>query len=125
MKPLRIFVDIDDTITYWNNDRDYENFKPDQEMVSMINALYEEGHQITLFTARGMNSCGPNRIAIDIIPALIKNLDKIGLKYHELVTHKPSYDWLIDDKAMSPQDFKNHMTTGTFTTVKSYKPPKE
>lgn len=114
--------DIDNTIVYWNDNRDYENFKPDLEMVDYINALYAQGHTITLFTARGMTSVGPELIAKEIVPELIKNLDKIGLKYHELITHKPSYDWIIDDKAMDPQRFKNLMYEGKLFETKPYVP---
>lgn len=104
---MKFCFDIDNTITLWDDSRDYENFKPDRVMVAMINDLYDKGHIITLFTARGMESVGPNKIASEIVPSLIKNLEKIGLKYHELITHKPTYDWIIDDKAMNPKEFKN------------------
>lgn len=123
MKLLRLCVDIDNTITLWDDNRDYENFKPDAEMVSMINALYEQGHHITLYTARGMGSVGPGRIAQEIVPRLLINLEKIGLKYHELLTHKPVYDWIIDDKAMSPNEFKRYHDMGIpLTDVKPYVP---
>ena len=84
---MKLTFDIDETITKWNSNRDYENFEADQVMVKMINKLYDEGHEITLYTARGMTSCGPGRINIEIVPGLLKNLEKIGLKYHNLMTH--------------------------------------
>lgn len=98
-------VDIDDTLTKWDDSRDYENFKPIQEMVDAVNELYDQGHRIELYTARGMKSVGPERIEAEIVPSLKKNLDKIGLKYHVLRTHKPVYDYFIDDKALSPMEF--------------------
>jgi len=98
--------DIDDTIVHWNPNRDYANFAPDKEMVRIINGLYDQGHYIKLFTARGMNSVGPDGIKEAIIPPLLENLQKIGLKYHELMTHKPVYDMIIDDKAIDPWAFK-------------------
>lgn len=123
MKKLKLCIDIDNTITVWNDNRDYENFKPDPEMVSIINALYDQGHHITLYTARGMGSVGPGRIAQEIVPGLLINLEKIGLKYHELLTHKPVYDWIIDDKAMSPNDFKRYYNMGiSLTDIKPYTP---
>lgn len=115
-------LDVDNTITLWDDNRDYENFKPDQQMVDMINALYDDGHHITLFTARGMKSVGPGRIAAEIVPSLVKNLEKIGLKYHELMTHKPLYDWLIDDKTMNPQEFKDAFLNDSLLLKKPYKP---
>lgn len=103
---MRYCFDIDDTITKWNDNRDYENFEPDLEMVRIINSLYDQGHYILLFTARGMTSVGPDKIESEIVPPLVKNLKKIGLKYNKLLTHKPVYDIIIDDKAMNPVDFK-------------------
>lgn len=122
MKPLKICLDIDNTITLFEAHRDYENFVPDEEMVAMINALYDQGHHITLYTSRGMTSVGPGKIASEIVPSLIINLNKIGLKYHEIFTHKPSYDWIIDDKAMDPQTFKNHVRMSTLESAKPYTP---
>lgn len=118
---MHITFDVDETITKWNNDRDYENFVADEEMVKFINKLYDEGHIITLYTARGMRSCGPGKIAVEILPGLIKNLRKIGLKFHNLLTHKPYYDWIVDDKAMRPDEFKELMHTGQFETKESYR----
>lgn len=120
----KLCFDIDNTITHWDNNRDYENFKPDTEMVKMINDLYNNGYHITLFTARGMTSVGPDKISSEIVPGLLKNLSKIGLKYHELITHKPSYDWIIDDKAMDPETFKSHVKNGTLSEAKPYYPRK-
>lgn len=114
--------DVDNTITAWNSDRDYVNFKADQAMVDSINSLYDQGHQIKLFTARGMTSVGPDKIESEIIPSLVANLKKIGLKYHELITHKPSYDWIIDDKALSPQEFKDAFSNNSLLLKKPYVP---
>lgn len=111
MKPLTLCFDIDDTIVYWNDDRDYLNFKPRPGMVEAINGLYDKGHHIKLYTARGMGSVGPGRIAIEIVPLLVENLKKIGLKYHELLTHKPVYDYIIDDKAITPDMFLDMVDT--------------
>lgn len=121
---MKLTFDIDETITEWNPDRDYENFKADEQMVGYINKLYDDGHHITLYTSRGMGSCGPGRIAVEIVPGLLKNLEKIGLKYHELLTHKPYYDWIIDDKAMSPARFKALMSYGLFESEKPYTIPR-
>lgn len=121
-KKKHFCFDIDDTIVAWNDNRDYENFKPDVEMVNLINELYAQGHHISIYTARGMKSVGPGRIAAEIVPLLVKNLEKIGLNYHELRTHKPLYDWIIDDKAMNPQEFKDAYYSGELLSKQPYKP---
>ena len=114
--------DIDNTIVKFENHRDYENFKPDKEMVRIINDLYDDGHTIVLYTARGMKSVGAENIVKEILPPLIKNLENIGLKYHELLTHKPVYDWIIDDKAIDPFKFKLMYHSETLETAKPYEP---
>ncbi|AJD81861.1 hypothetical protein YenMTG1_053 [Yersinia phage vB_YenM_TG1] len=119
---MKLCFDIDGTITKWCHSRDYVNFKPDTVMVSIINKLYDEGHEITLYTARGMKSVGPGRIATEIIPSLVENLKRIGVKYHHLLTHKPVYDWIIDDKAMRPDEFKELIQSHTFKSFKPYTP---
>lgn len=119
---MHLCFDIDNTITVWNSDRIYEDFKPVPGMVEIINELYDEGHEITLFTARGMTSCGPGRILVEVVPGLVKNLEKIGLKYHNLLTHKPSYDFIIDDRAIRPDRFKEMVENGKFESYKAWKP---
>lgn len=114
--------DIDNTIVKFDNDRDYENFKPDKEMVNIINDLYAQGHKIVLYTARGMRSVGASKIESEILPSLLKNLDNIGLKYDELLTHKPVYDWFIDDKAIDPFKFKLMYHSKTLNSAKPYEP---
>lgn len=108
-RKLKLFFDIDDTITKWDDSRDYVNFEPNIKMVNSINKLYDLGHEITLFTSRGMTSCGPGKISTEIIPSLLSNLTKIGLKYDNLLTHKPVYDLLVDDKCTDPQSFLEYM----------------
>jgi len=58
-----------------------------------INKLYEEGNEITYYTARGSLS------GIDWYNLTKSQLDKWGCKYNELsVGEKPPYDLLICDK---------------------------
>lgn len=110
---VKLAFDIDDTITRWCHSRDYVNYEAIPGMVETINQLYDDGYYIILFTARGMTSVGPGRIATEIVPDLVKNLNFIGLKYHELITHKPSYDLFVDDKAIHPQQFLAKINSGS------------
>jgi hypothetical protein len=60
-----------------------------------INDLYDKGHEITYYTARGSVT------GIDWYDTTKKQLDEWGCKYHELsVGEKPHYDLLVDDKSM-------------------------
>ena len=43
MKTLTFVIDIDDTISEWNDNRDYLNFIPKQNMIDKINIKMIEG----------------------------------------------------------------------------------
>ena len=49
---MRIFVDIDETICFYDGvDRlGYKNAIPNVENINKINKLYNEGHEITYWT---------------------------------------------------------------------------
>ena len=89
---MKIYVDIDGTICHTNGN-DYKNSEPIFEHIKKINDLYDEGHTIIYWTARGMST---NMDHSEITKAQI---DEWGCKYHDLImNNKPSYDLLICDK---------------------------
>ena len=91
--------DIDGTICSDIN-RVYEKAEPINEMIEIINRLYEEGNSIKIFTARGASS------GIDWTELTKKQLVEWKVKYHELIMNKkPSFDLLIDDKTIQPKKF--------------------
>jgi hypothetical protein len=91
-------VDIDNTICKTENS-DYLNSVPYPERIAKINKLYEEGHQIIYWTARGGVS------GIDWTDHTRKQLTEWGCKYDEIRMRKPSYDMWIDDKAINSEVF--------------------
>ena len=92
---MRIFVDIDETICFYDGvDRlGYKNSIPNYENIEKINKLYDDGNEITYWTARGSYS------GIDYYDLTQGQLSEWGCKYHRLsVGEKPAYDLLICDK---------------------------
>jgi len=90
---MNIYVDIDETICFYEGERDYNLAKPYLENIKKINTLYEEGNKITYWTARGTMT------GIDWYEITKKQLNEWGCKYHNLITgQKPAYDLLICDK---------------------------
>ena len=92
---MRIFVDIDETICFYEGvDRlGYKNAIPNYENIAKINKLYDEGNQITYWTSRGAVS------GIDYLKLTKNQLDEWGCQYHKLsVGKKPAYDLLVCDK---------------------------
>ena len=95
-----IYVDIDETICEYPEEREYPAAKPIVERIEYINSLYEEGHTIVYWTARGAVT------GIEWTELTTSQLKKWGAKYHELrMNHKPNYDLLICDKAINSDAF--------------------
>jgi hypothetical protein len=90
---MNIYVDIDETICFYEGERDYNLAKPSLENIKKINILFEEGNEITYWTARGTVT------KINWFNTTKKQLDEWGCKYHKLIVgEKPAYDLLICDK---------------------------
>ena len=90
---MNIYVDIDETICFYDGEREYPNAVPNKENIAKINKLYDEGHEITYWTARGTVT------GINWFDLTKEQLTKWGCKWHNLIVGiKPAYDLLICDK---------------------------
>ena len=99
---MKIFIDIDETICTNNEARDYSKAKPIKKNISIMNKLYEEGHEITYWSARGTLT------GIDWYDITRHQFAKWEVKYHCLILgEKPDYDLLIDDKAINVDSLNN------------------
>lgn len=99
--------DVDGTICTLS--KGYENAKPIQLMIDRINFLYNQSNFIKIFTARGQAS------GVDYRELTISQLIKWGVRYHELIVSKPSADFYIDDKALTPEMFHGVLLPTVFT----------
>jgi histidinol phosphatase-like enzyme len=93
------YVDIDGTICIWDMSGEYEKAEPFMDRIEKMNKLYDEGHTIVYWTARGTQT------GIDWYDVTKKQFDDWGVKYHELRMKKPHYNVFIDDKAFNSEDF--------------------
>jgi len=98
---MTYYVDIDETICYYEGNREYPNALPNHERIKKINALYDEGNTIVYWTARGGTT------GIDWTELTQKQLKEWNVKHHELKMWKPSYDLFICDKAVNSERFFN------------------
>jgi hypothetical protein len=90
---MKISVDIDETICFYEGDRHYPDAIPNMENIAKINRLYDQNNYIVYWTARGTVT------GIDWLEETTKQLNEWGCRYHELsVGEKPDYDLLICDK---------------------------
>tara|TARA_B110000438_G_scaffold298052_1_gene345507 strand:- start:4797 stop:5114 length:318 start_codon:yes stop_codon:yes gene_type:complete len=99
---MKIFVDIDETICLNTPERDYSKAKPIKKNILKINKLYDDGHNITYWSARGSGT------GLDWNKITKKQFKKWKVKYHNLsLGQKPIYDLLIDDKVLNIKDINN------------------
>jgi hypothetical protein len=95
---MKYMVDIDNTICETHGS-DYENSKPYVDRISYMNLLYDQGHEIHYWTARGGSS------GKDWYYFTKDQLAEWGVKYTSFNTGKPSYDLWVDDKAIFSESF--------------------
>lgn len=93
--------DIDGTICSISEGNDYNKSEVYIDAAEEVNRLYDEGHKIIFFTARGASS------GIDWKAFTEAQLKGWNIKHHELITgKKPSFDILIDDKAINALEWR-------------------
>jgi hypothetical protein len=97
-KRLIYCFDIDGTLCS-NTDGGYPDAKPFTDRIAVVNALYDAGHKIKLFTARGSTT------SIDWRDLTEQQMRTWGVKYHELILGKPEADIFIDDKAYNSESW--------------------
>lgn len=91
---MLIYVDIDETV-FKTDSNDYTKIEVYVDAIKKINSLYEEGHTIVYWTARGTVT------GKDWRKVTKRQLAEAGAKYHELKFGKPAFDLFIDDKALN------------------------
>jgi len=98
MKQLTYIFDVDKTIMNTHGS-DYTMSVPFPGRIEKVNALYDQGHKIIYWTARGATT------KVDWYYFTKGQLDHYGCKYHEFKTGKPHYNVWVDDKAINAEDF--------------------
>lgn len=87
---MKYVVDIDGTIC--SQEKDYSKAQPFLDRIEKINNLYDNGHYVVYFTARGTET------RIDWREVTENQFKEWNVKYHELIFGKPSADYYIDDR---------------------------
>jgi len=98
---LTAFVDIDETICFYDGDRVYENAIPNAKNIAKINLLFNEGWIIVYWTARGSSQTDNIERLGYLRHLTLTQLKTWGALFDrlELGDKKPMYDLVIDDKA--------------------------
>jgi len=89
---------------------DYDSATALSERVQEVSRLFDLGHEIIIFTARGSGT------GIDHEDLTRFQLASWGVKFNKLIFGKPAADFYVDDKAVHSDDFKwNSAKNGSFT----------
>jgi len=93
---MKYCFDLDETLCATPYSRVYADAVPYHSVINKVNQLYDEGHHITIYTARGGTS------KIDYNDLTTNQLEEWGVKYHRLIDQgKPDWDIFVDDKAVN------------------------
>ena len=109
-----IYVDVDGTICKTKNrpdfddaPMDYEGVIPYPDRIKVINELFDQGHTIVYWTARGCKS------GIDYTELTKDQLLHWGAKYHDVqVGNKPHFDMYICDKSYNSESWFHNKESG-------------
>ena len=91
-------IDIDGTICTTVG-TDYAGAIPIVERIQYVNRLFDAGHDIIMFTARG------SLLGVDFEALTAEQLSSWGVRYSELRMGKPAADHYVDDRAVNDRDF--------------------
>ncbi len=86
---------------------DYKKAQPLYDRIAHINRLFDEGHEIHIWTARGTVS------GTDYTELTKKQMEEWGVKYTSLqVGNKPHFDMYICDKSFNSESYFHRLKIG-------------
>ena len=103
-RPKVYFIDIDETICHYpethalDDVKDYSLAIPNSYYIDRINFLYDQGHTVVYWTARG------SRSKINWLAFTAEQLKNWGARYSQLRCDKPYYDVFVDDRTLNSID---------------------
>ena len=103
---MKYMIDVDGTICN-NTNGDYQSAVPFVDRIEHFNKLFDEGHEIHYWTARGSNS------GIDWTTLTRQQFANWQVKYTTLKLSKPVYDIWIDDKAINVETYFEDLVNRT------------
>lgn len=97
---MKFCFDLDNTLCVG---KPYQFAVPVPGALELLEELHENGHEIVIYTARGMDTHKGNvaKVLTDYAMLTLKQLESWGFPYDEIYFGKPSADIYIDDKAVT------------------------
>lgn len=94
-RPRKLVIDIDGVLAEAVPELDYAKAGPITDNITRVNALYDAGCHVTLYTARGS---GTGKDWSEVTAA---QMQRWGVRYHQLKFGKPPADYYVDDRLVS------------------------
>jgi capsule biosynthesis phosphatase len=103
---MKYVIDLDGTLCTIEKSG-YSFAQPIESRINKVNKLFDEGHEIVIFTARGMNTFQGNKEKVyeQYYNFTVTQLKQWNVKYTCLILGKPSADFYIDDKGINLNEF--------------------
>lgn len=98
--PVRrtLCIDIDGVLATTVPADRYHEAEPLHGAIASVNELFDAGHEIVLFTARGSATGADWRDLTE------RQMREWGVRYHRLMFGKPAADYYVDDRALLPDE---------------------
>ena len=90
--------DLDGVLATLTPNNDYSKAEPISPNIVVVNALFEAGNTIEVFTARG------SKTGQDWTAVTKAQLEQWGVRHHKLTFGKPFADYYVDDRMISVHD---------------------
>lgn len=97
-KSENFIIDIDRTLFYTGFDSKKDKYyitSVNYPVLKKVNKLFDNGHEIIIWTGRHWNRLTETK----------NQLDEYGVKYTTLLMGKPPVDFIVDDRAVRPDEF--------------------
>jgi dTDP-glucose 4,6-dehydratase len=75
-------------------DLDYRQAQPQPGVIALVNRLHDAGNRVVIHTARG------SQTGRDWTATTLEQLQRWGVRHHELRFGKPAADYYVDDRAI-------------------------
>lgn len=123
MEKKTIVFDLDETLcTKKQPNETYMDVKPIQEMIDIVNELYDMGYEIIIETARNMltQKNYEAKVIKNVGQDTLNWLDKYGVKYNGIKFAKTFAIAYVDDKAIRPNEIKHLKDTNQLDNIEAY-----
>lgn len=118
-----IIFDLDKTLcTKKKENETYMDVQPIQEMIDVVNELYDKGYEIIIETARNMVTQNNNEAKVigNVGLVTLEWLKKYNVKYHGIKFGKTYGICYVDDKAIRPNELLYLQKTNRLDNISEY-----